>query len=47
MKSVEKRPNHLNPSYHRALITCAVLNLAMLFIEGGAGFVDRFSRPLG
>src|SRR5258708_3112330 len=39
--SVDKKPKcipkHLDPAYQTALVTCALLNLAMLFIEGGAG----------
>lgn len=30
-------PKHLDPGYRRALLICALLNLAMLFIEGGVG----------
>jgi Co/Zn/Cd efflux system component len=37
MRSVDKRPKHLNPAYQTALIICTVLNFAMLLIEGGVG----------
>ena len=32
-----RKPHHLDPAYRTALIVCAALNLAMLFIEGSAG----------
>jgi Co/Zn/Cd efflux system component len=35
--STDKKPKHLDPAYQTALIICAMLNLAMLFIEGSAG----------
>jgi Co/Zn/Cd efflux system component len=35
--SMDKKPKHLDPAYRTALIICATLNLAMLFIEGSAG----------
>ena len=34
---MDKQPKHLDPSYRTALRLCALLNLAMLFIEGGVG----------
>jgi Co/Zn/Cd efflux system component len=34
---MDKKPKHLDPAYQTALTTCAMLNLAMLFIEGSAG----------
>lgn len=34
---LNQNPEHLNPAYRTALITCGLLNLAMLFVEGGAG----------
>jgi Co/Zn/Cd efflux system component len=37
MMSTDKKPKHLDPAYQTALIICAILNLAMLFIEGSAG----------
>ena len=37
MMSMDKKAKHLDPAYQTALILCAVLNLAMLFIEGSAG----------
>jgi Co/Zn/Cd efflux system component len=33
----DKKPKHLDPAYQTALIICAMLNLAMLFIEASAG----------
>ncbi len=30
-------PKHLNPAYRTALVTCALMNLTMLFVEGGVG----------
>jgi Co/Zn/Cd efflux system component len=35
--SMDKKSKHLDPTYQTALIICAALNLAMLFIEGSAG----------
>jgi len=37
MMSMDRKPKHLDPAYQTALIICAMLNLAMLFIEGSAG----------
>jgi Co/Zn/Cd efflux system component len=37
MMRMDKKAKHLDPAYQTALIICAVLNLAMLFIEGSAG----------
>ncbi|MDP9160554.1 MAG: cation transporter [Acidobacteriota bacterium] len=37
MMSMDKKPKHLDPAYQTALIICATLNLAMLFIEGSTG----------
>jgi Co/Zn/Cd efflux system component len=37
MMTLGNKPNHLDPAYRTALITCAMLNLAMLFIEGSVG----------
>jgi len=37
MFGVERTPHHLDPAYRTALIVCAALNLAMLFLEGSAG----------
>jgi hypothetical protein len=37
MMSMDTKAKHLDPAYQTALITCALLNLAMLFIEGSAG----------
>jgi Co/Zn/Cd efflux system component len=34
---MEPKPHHLDPAYRTALLVCAALNLAMLFLEGGAG----------
>lgn len=34
---MDKEPKHLNPAYRTALFISALLNLAMLFIEGGVG----------
>src|ERR1700732_3227697 len=34
---VDKQPKHLEPAYRTARLMCALLNLAMLFIEGGVG----------
>jgi Co/Zn/Cd efflux system component len=34
---MDKQPKHLDPAYRTALLTSALLNLAMLFIEGGVG----------
>jgi len=34
---MDKKPKHLDPVYKTALIVCAMLNLAMLFLEGSAG----------
>jgi Co/Zn/Cd efflux system component len=36
MFRVERAPQHLDPAYRTALLVCAALNLAMLFIEGTA-----------
>lgn len=35
---MDKDPGHLNPAYRTALALCALLNLAMLFVEGGVGW---------
>lgn len=35
--SMGNKPNHLDPAYQTALIVCALLNLAMLIIEGSVG----------
>jgi Co/Zn/Cd efflux system component len=35
--SMGKKSNHLDPAYQCALITCAMLNLAMLLIEASVG----------
>jgi len=37
MFRVAPKPRHLDPAYRTALIVCAALNLAMLFLEGSAG----------
>ena len=37
MMSVDKKAKHLDSAYQTALIICAILNLAMLFVEGSAG----------
>src|ERR1700682_175427 len=37
MMSMDKKPEHLDPAYRIALIVCAMLNIAMVFIEGSAG----------
>lgn len=37
MVSMDNKAKHLDPAYQTALIVCAVLNLAMLFVEGSAG----------
>jgi Co/Zn/Cd efflux system component len=37
MMRIDNKPKHLHPAYQTTLILCAVLNLSMLFIEGGAG----------
>jgi hypothetical protein len=37
MASTDMKAKHLDPAYQTALIVCAVLNLAMLFVEGSAG----------
>jgi len=37
LDSMDKKPKHLDPAYKTALIVCAMLNLAMLFLEGSAG----------
>src|ERR1700682_3049643 len=37
MLPMEPKPSHLDPAYRTALIVCAALNLAMLFLEGSAG----------
>jgi Co/Zn/Cd efflux system component len=37
MMSMHQKAKHLDPAYQNALILCAVLNLAMLFVEGSAG----------
>jgi Co/Zn/Cd efflux system component len=37
MFRVERASHHLDPAYRTALIVCAALNLAMLFLEGGVG----------
>ena len=37
MFRVAPKPHHLDPAYRTALIVCAALNLAMLFLEGSAG----------
>jgi len=37
MMAIDTKPKHLNPAYRTALITCALLNLVMLFMEGGVG----------
>lgn len=37
MVSMDTKAKHLDPAYQTALIFCAVLNLAMLFVEGSAG----------
>jgi Co/Zn/Cd efflux system component len=37
MFSMARTPNHLDPAYRTALLVCAALNLAMLFLEGTAG----------
>ena len=37
MFGVEPTHHHLDPTYRTALIVCAALNLAMLFLEGAAG----------
>ncbi len=34
---MDKQPEHLDPAYRTALLVCALLNLAMLLIEGGVG----------
>lgn len=34
---MDKRPKHLDPAYRTSLLISALLNLAMLFIEGGVG----------
>jgi hypothetical protein len=35
--SMDQRRAHLDPAYRSALLTCAVLNIAMAFIEGIVG----------
>jgi Co/Zn/Cd efflux system component len=37
MMSMDRKAKHLDPAYQTALIICAMLNLAMLFVEGIAG----------
>jgi Co/Zn/Cd efflux system component len=37
IRRVNNRPRHLDPAYQTALVICAMLNLAMLFIEGSVG----------
>lgn len=37
MMVVSSKPKHISPKYRTALGTSALLNLAMLFIEGGVG----------
>ena len=37
MSGVNQQANHLNPAYRTALIVSALLNLAMLFVEGVVG----------
>src|ERR1700674_5305087 len=37
LDSMDKKPKHLDPAYKTALLVCAALNLAMLFLEGSAG----------
>lgn len=34
---MDKKAKHLDPAYKTALIMCAMVNLAMLFIEGSTG----------
>ena len=34
---MDTNAKHLDPAYRTTLITCALLNLAMLFLEGGVG----------
>jgi Co/Zn/Cd efflux system component len=34
---MEPKAHHLDPAYRAALLLCAALNFAMLFLEGGAG----------
>jgi Co/Zn/Cd efflux system component len=35
--SMDPKPKHLDPAYRSALVICALLNLGMLFLEGGVG----------
>ena len=37
MTAVNNKPKHIVPEYRTALVISALLNLAMLFIEGGVG----------
>jgi Co/Zn/Cd efflux system component len=37
MPDMDPKEKHLDPAYRSVLITCASLNLAMLFLEGGMG----------
>ena len=39
MFPMASKPDHLDPTYRNALIVCAALNIAMLFIEGSAGLL--------
>jgi Co/Zn/Cd efflux system component len=34
---MDRKAKHLDPAYQTALTVCAMLNLAMLLVEGGAG----------
>jgi Co/Zn/Cd efflux system component len=38
MGGMDNPPKHLSPAYQNALLISAVLNLAMLFLEGGVGW---------
>ncbi|MCE0522226.1 MAG: cation transporter [Methylacidiphilales bacterium] len=35
---MDAKATHLDPAYRTALITCTLLNLVMLFLEGGVGW---------
>jgi Co/Zn/Cd efflux system component len=37
MTTINTKPKHLDPAYRKVLVICALLNFAMLFIEGGVG----------